>query len=60
MASGAVRQAEPEQLAMFIYNLVATTLHTTLIAGETRRGPGPRQNALAEDLWEFVRRAIAA
>lgn len=60
MASGAVRQAEPEQLAMFIYNLVATTLHTTLIAGETRRGLDLRQKALAEDLWEFVRRAIAA
>lgn len=60
MASGAVRQARAEQLAIFIYNLVATTLHTTLIAEETRRDPGLRQNALAEDLWEFVRRAIAA
>lgn len=59
MEAGTVRQADPEQLAMFIYNLVATTLHTKLIAGETGRASGPR-TALAEALWDFVRRAIAA
>jgi AcrR family transcriptional regulator len=60
MEAGTVRQADPEQLAMFIYNLVATTVHTKLIAGETRRASGLRRSALADDLWDFVRRAIAA
>lgn len=60
MEAGAMRQADPEQLAVFIYNLVATTVHTKLIAGETRRASGLRRSALADDLWDFVRRAIAA
>lgn len=60
MAVGAVRQADPEQLAVFIYNLVATTLHTKLIASENRRAADLSRSALAEDLWDFVRRAIAA
>lgn len=60
MAAGTVRQAEPGRLAMFIYNLVATTLHTELIAGESRTVLSERRNEIAEELWEFVRRAIAA
>lgn len=60
MDAGVVRAGEPERFAIFIYNLVATTLHTELIAGESRRTLSERRDLLAADLWDFVRRAIAA
>lgn len=60
MAAGTMRQADPQRLAVFIYNLVATTLHTELIAGETRKIQIEQRQLIAEELWEFVRRAIAA
>lgn len=60
MKAGVIRAGEPERFAVFIYNLVATTLHTELIAGESRRALSEHRNALADDLWDFVRRAIAA
>lgn len=60
MATGSIRQGDPARLAVFIYNLVATTVHTELIVHEAKGLPGERRERLAEDLWEFCRRAIAA
>jgi AcrR family transcriptional regulator len=60
MAAGKIRQGDPARLALFIYNLVATTMHTELIAEETRSSAGERRGRLAEELWEFCRRAVAA
>jgi AcrR family transcriptional regulator len=60
MAVGRVRQADPARLAIFIYNLVATTMHTELIAQEAVGSPRERRDRLADELWEFCRRAVAA
>jgi AcrR family transcriptional regulator len=58
MATGQVRQTDPDRLAQFIYNLVATTVHTELISDPG--GDGGRRELLADELWEFCRRAISA
>nr|ALG05312.1 hypothetical protein 5H7_008 [uncultured bacterium 5H7] len=64
MAAGQIRQAEPARLAMFIYNLVATTMHTELITHDALGSPSSsadeRRDRLADELWEFCRRATAA
>lgn len=60
MAAGKVRQGDPARLALFIYNLVATTMHTELITQETISPAAERRDRLADELWEFCRRAIAA
>jgi AcrR family transcriptional regulator len=60
MAVGTVRQADPARLAIFIYNLIATTMHTELIAQETTGSPHEIRDRLADELWEFCRRALAA
>jgi AcrR family transcriptional regulator len=60
MAAGTVRQADPARLALFIYNLIATTVHTELIAGEARPPRAEQRQQLADELWEFCYRAIAA
>lgn len=60
MAAGKVRQADPQRLAVLIYNLVSTTMHTELLAQEAARPDRARRVALAADIWEFCRRAIAA
>ncbi len=60
MAAGTIRQGEPARLAVFIYNLVATTMHTELIAQEATGPAGERRDRLADELWEFCRRAVAA
>ncbi len=50
---------DPQRLATFVYNLVATTAHTELLAQKTRRPDWARRAQLAEDTWEFCRRAVA-
>ena len=60
MAAGTIRQGEPPRLALFIYNLVATTMHTELIAEEAVGSPSERRGRLADELWEFCHRAVAA
>jgi AcrR family transcriptional regulator len=60
MESGSVRHCAPQRLAMLVYNLVATTVHTELLAQEATRRDRVRRLQLAADLWEFCRRAIAA
>ncbi len=59
MAVGKIRPADPARLAIFIYNLVATTMHTELIAQEAVGSPRERRDRLADELWEFCRRAVA-
>jgi AcrR family transcriptional regulator len=60
MASGAVRTGDPQRLAMLVYNLVSTTVHTELLTHELAVPDRARRTQLANDLWEFCRRAIAA
>lgn len=60
MAVGSVRQADPQRLATLVYNLVSTTVHTALLAEESMRPDHAHQVQLANDIWEFCRRAIAA
>ncbi|MFT4045160.1 MAG: helix-turn-helix domain-containing protein [Solimonas sp.] len=60
MQAGTVRRAEPQRLATLLYNLVSTTVHTELLAHETARPDPVRRTQLADDIWEFCRRAIAA
>ena len=60
MEIGSVRICAPQRLATFVYNLVATTVHTELLAQEARVRDRTRRLQLAADLWEFCRGAIAA
>jgi AcrR family transcriptional regulator len=60
MEQGSVRRADPDRLASFVYNLVSSTAHTEFIAAADGSLDPVRRKALAEDIWEFCRRAIAA
>jgi AcrR family transcriptional regulator len=60
MSSGQVRDGSPDQLAYFIYNLVSTTAHAEILAGETKRPTAASRAKLADELWEFCRCAISA
>ena len=60
MAAGVVRDYAPQRLAALVYNLVSTTMHTELLAQETAQPDPARRAQLAEEIWEFCRRAIAA
>jgi AcrR family transcriptional regulator len=60
MRAGQVREYAPQRLAALVYNLVSTTVHTELLAEEAARPDRARRAELADDIWEFCRRAIAA
>jgi len=60
MKAGLVRTYAPERLAMLVYNVVSTTVHTELLAQENAKPDRGRRVQLATDIWEFCRRAIAA
>lgn len=60
MRAGLVREFAPQRLAALVYNLVSTTVHTELLAQEAARPDRARRAELADDIWEFCRRAIAA
>ena len=60
MKAGSVRDYDPQRLAALVYNLVSTTVHMELLAQETARSDAKRKDRLAEEIWEFCRRAIAA
>ena len=60
MAAGLVRKCAPQRLATLVYNLVATTSHAELLAEENAQPDRERRITLANDVWEFCRRAIAA
>jgi AcrR family transcriptional regulator len=59
MRDGSVRDGDPMLAARLIYNLVATTTHTELLTPEHSPNRADRQ-MLADAIWEFCRRAIAA
>lgn len=60
MARAEVRQGDAQAMAMLVYNLVSTTVHSELLAEEADRQNRARREALADEIWEFTRRAIAA
>ncbi|MFM5930636.1 MAG: TetR/AcrR family transcriptional regulator [Novosphingobium sp.] len=60
MADGSVRKADPGRLALLVYNLVSTTVHTELLAEESGIPDMARRAALADELWDFCRRAVIA
>ncbi len=57
MAEGRVRRGDPSRMAGLVYNLVSTTVLTELLRSE---GDQSDRKLLAEDIWEFCRRAIVA
>lgn len=59
MTAGQVRQTHPQRLAVLVYNLVSSTVHTELLADESAQPDPQRRKQLAEDIWDFCRRAIA-
>jgi AcrR family transcriptional regulator len=58
MDAGVVRRCDPQRLAALVYNLVATTAHTELLAQKTSRPDWAKRTRLAQDTWEFCRRAV--
>lgn len=60
MAAGSVRSGDPQRLATLVYNLVSTTVHTALLAEKSAQPDQAHQLQLANDIWEFCRRGIAA
>lgn len=60
MADGSVRQGDADRLALLVYNLVSTTVHTELLAEESGIPDRARRMALVDELWDFCHRAVAA
>ena len=58
--TGQCRDCDPDLQAKLIYNLVATTVHTEMIADDTDGPDLPRRRELADQIWDFCRRAISA
>lgn len=56
---GQFRKCDPALQATLIYNLVSTTVHTELLAEESATDQKQGQK-LANEIWEFCRRAIVA
>jgi len=57
---GQFRNCDPALQATLIYNLVSTTVHTELLAEEGAPSDQGRRQKLANEIWEFCRRAIVA
>jgi len=60
MRAGLVRQYPAQRLAALFYNVVATTMHTEILASETSEPDPAHRVRLAKEIWEFCRPAIAA
>jgi AcrR family transcriptional regulator len=60
MRAGAVRISNAEQMAMMVYNLVSTTVHGQVISEEQSTALLADRVSLADDIWQFCHRAIAA
>lgn len=58
METGVIRGGDPQRMAALVYNLVSTTVHTELLAQESARPDRAQRARLAEDIWEFCRRAV--
>ena len=60
IAAGEFRPCDVNLQATLIYNLVATTVHTELLTQAQSRPDRERRERLADEIWEFCRKAIAA
>lgn len=60
MKVGVVRNENPQRLANMVYNLVSTTVHSELLTQEDVHPDQALKAQLANDIWEFCRRAIQA
>jgi AcrR family transcriptional regulator len=60
ISAGQFRACDPDLQARLVYNLVATTAHTELIAEDRTGSDREQRQQLAQSLWEFCRRAIIA
>lgn len=60
MTAGRIRQHAPQRLAALIYNLVSTTVITELVGQVDSEADRNRHAELANDIWDFCWRAVAA
>jgi AcrR family transcriptional regulator len=60
VSKGQLRDCDPFLQATLIYNLVAMTVHPELLMEEGGKPDTQRRHRLAEEIWEFCRRAIIA
>lgn len=58
--TGQLRTCDPDLQATLIYNLIASTVHTELLMEESGEPASYRRQRLADEIWEFCRRAIVA
>jgi len=58
--AGQLRTCDPALQATLIYNLIAGTVHGELMMEESGETANYRRQRLADEIWEFCRRAIAA
>lgn len=58
--AGQLREADPALQATLIYNLIASTVHIDLLMQESGEPVHYRRQRLADEIWEFCRRAIVA
>lgn len=60
MTAGLVREAPAQWMAVLVYNLVSTTVHSQLLAEEGAEPDRRQREELSDQIWEFCRRAIVA
>jgi AcrR family transcriptional regulator len=58
--TGQLRDCDPALQATLIYNLIASTVHIDLLMQESGEPVSYRRQRLADEIWEFCRRAIVA
>lgn len=58
--TGQVRACDPVLQATLIYNLIASTVHIETLMEESGEPASYRRPRLADEIWEFCRRAIVA
>lgn len=58
--TGEFREADPQLQARLVYNLVSSTAHVEMLAVEGGQPDEAKRRRLAEEIWEFCRRAITA
>ena len=58
--AGQLRACDPAVQAMLIYNLIASTIHIELLMEASGEAAQYRRQRLADEIWEFCRRAVTA
>lgn len=58
MEAGQVRRTDPDRLAELVYNLVSTTAHAVQLGRDGASRDTESRRQLAEDVWDFCRRAL--